>query len=167
MVSYCHQLIAHYKLKEITATFDIAWTLKKQKQRALDLGTVNGVKLSQLGAEKFGKELDKLMDAVDKENRGPSQPTGATTAVKQEPMQQQQGVLEECAKYMTMTEADGVAFKDSVLGTIIKQKAISIYCKWKDDMLLSDQELHWMACELSSILDLTKNRLDYGTLELY
>ncbi|CAO0795394.1 unnamed protein product [Mucor circinelloides] len=107
------------------------------------------------------------MDAVDKENRGPSQPTGATTAVKQEPMQQQQGVLEECAKYMTMTEADGVAFKDSILGTIIKQKAISIYCKWKDDVLLSDQELHWMAYELSSILDLTKNRLDYGTLELY
>ncbi|KAI7853960.1 hypothetical protein BDC45DRAFT_557467 [Circinella umbellata] len=59
---------------------------KTQKQRALDLGTVNGVKLSQLGAEKFGKEFDKLMDAVDKENRDPSQPTGATTTGKQEPI---------------------------------------------------------------------------------
>lgn len=165
LVSYCHQLIAHYKLKEITATFDIAWTLKKQKQRALDLGTVNGVKLSQLGAEKFGKELDKLMDAIDKEKRDPSQPTGATTTVKKEPMQQQQGVLEECSEYMTMTEADGVAFKDSTLGTIIKQKAISIYCKWKNDMPLSDQELHWMACGLSSILDLTKTDLTMEFLD--
>lgn len=103
------------------------------------------------------------MDAVDKENRDPSQPTGATTTVKQEPMQQQQVVLEECAEYMTMTEADGVAFKNSTLGTIIKQKVISIYGKWKNDMPLSDQELHWMACGLFSILDLTKTDL---TMEL-
>ncbi|OAC99201.1 hypothetical protein MUCCIDRAFT_114383 [Mucor lusitanicus CBS 277.49] len=62
------------------------------------------------------------MDAVDKENRDPSQPTGATaTIVRQEPMQQQQGVLEECAEYMTITEADGVAFKDSTLKDELEQ----------------------------------------------
>ncbi|KAI9016374.1 hypothetical protein CLU79DRAFT_805346 [Phycomyces nitens] len=105
------------------------------------------------------------MDAVDKENRDPSQSTGATTTVKQEPMQQQQGVLEECAEYMTMTEADGVAFKDSNLGTIIKQKTISIYCKWKNDMPLSAQKLHRMACGLSSILDLTKTDSTMGFLD--
>ena len=130
-----------------------------QKQRAFDLGAMNGVKLSQLGAKQFDKELDNLLDAVDKENCGPSQPTGATTIVKQEPMQQQQHVLEECVEYMTMTEADGVAFQDSTIGTIVKQKAIGIFYKWKNDMPVSDQELHWMACGLSSIWDLTNTDL--------
>ncbi|OAC99200.1 hypothetical protein MUCCIDRAFT_114381 [Mucor lusitanicus CBS 277.49] len=75
LVSYCHQLITQYKLKEITATFDIAWTLKKQKQRALDLDTVNGVKLSQLGAKKFGKKLS-LKDQKPSEHRVGKNVTG-------------------------------------------------------------------------------------------
>ncbi|CAO3669523.1 unnamed protein product [Rhizopus stolonifer] len=98
---------------------------------------MNGVKLLKLGAKQFGKKIDNLLDAVDKENCDPSQPADVTTTVKQ----QQQYVLEEYVEYMIMTEADGVAFKDSTIGTIVKQKVIDIFYKWKNDMPVSDQEL--------------------------
>ncbi|ORX53136.1 hypothetical protein DM01DRAFT_9035 [Hesseltinella vesiculosa] len=58
-----------------------------------------------------------------------------------------------------MTEADGVAFKGSTIGTIIKQKALDIFCKWINDMPVLNQEQHWMACGLSSIWDLTNTDL--------
>ncbi|CAO3662309.1 unnamed protein product [Rhizopus stolonifer] len=66
LVSYCRQLIAHYKLKGTTVSFDAAWALRMQKQRAFELGAMNGVNPSQLGAKQFDKELDNLLDVVDK-----------------------------------------------------------------------------------------------------
>ncbi|ORX53137.1 hypothetical protein DM01DRAFT_1390989 [Hesseltinella vesiculosa] len=83
LVSYCRQLIAHYKLKEPSVAFEAAWVLKMQKQKALDMGAMNGVKLSQLGAKQFGKEVDNLLDDADKENCYPSESTGATTTAEQ------------------------------------------------------------------------------------
>ncbi|CAO3688521.1 unnamed protein product [Rhizopus stolonifer] len=110
------------------------------KQRAFELGAMNDINPSQLGAQQFGKELNNLLDAVDKEKCGPSQPAGVTTTIKQ----QQQHILEEYAEYMTMTT---------------RLLAMSIFYKWKNDMPVLDQKLHWMACGLSSIWDLTNTDL--------
>lgn len=55
---------------------------------------------------------------------------------------QQQCVMEECAEYMTMRESYGSAFKDSTIGAIVKQKAIGIFYKWKNDRPVSDQKLY-------------------------
>ncbi|SAL95176.1 hypothetical protein [Absidia glauca] len=153
--SYCRQLIGYYKRKNITAAFDVAWILRVQKQRASDQGAINGAKISTLGARKFGEELDNLLDDAGKTDCDPPQPAGARTTVKQDITQQQIHTLEKYAEYMTMTEADGIIFRNSTIGTIIKQKALGIFSNWKNDLPVSDQEQHWMACALSSIWDLT------------
>lgn len=58
-----------------------------------------------------------------------------------------------------MTETDGIPFKGLAFGTIMKHKTLDIYCKWKNDLPVTDQELHCMACGLSSILNLTNTAL--------
>lgn len=71
-------------------------------------------------------------------------------------------VLQE---YMVLIKTDSTPFKDSTIGTFLKHKALDIYCKWKNGLLVIDQELHLMACGLSFILNLTNTALAMEFLE--
>ncbi|KAG0178421.1 hypothetical protein DFQ28_003816, partial [Apophysomyces sp. BC1034] len=163
-----------YKRRKTTVAFDNAWQLKQEKERAKNQGQINGAKLSTLGAIQFGKELDNLVKEADYGQNISS--TASLTATLAHPLgsdhEQQhddQAGGAECdhllSKYLTMEETDRVYINESSVGTKIKHKALKIFRRWKDGELITDQQLHWMACGLSSIWDLTNSKLAQEFLE--
>ncbi|ORX58035.1 hypothetical protein DM01DRAFT_1372122 [Hesseltinella vesiculosa] len=95
-------------------------------------------------------------------------PTATATSVH-EPQQDDKAGGAECDDliddYLTMEEADAVYINEQSVGTKIKHNALKIFRRWKDGELVTDQQLHWMACGLSSIWDLTNVKLAQEFLE--
>ncbi|KAG1050513.1 hypothetical protein G6F43_007220 [Rhizopus delemar] len=174
LCTYCEQLKSYYKRKTTTDAFGDAWQLKQEKEHATKQGHVNGVKLSTLGAIRFGKELDNLIKEADhgqqnQENISPTASLTTTLGSDHEPQHDDQAVGAECdgliSKFLTMEEADEVYINESSVGTKIKHKALKIFRRWKDGELVTDQQLHWMACGLPSIWDLASIKLAQEFLE--
>ncbi|KAI8638009.1 hypothetical protein BD408DRAFT_485850 [Parasitella parasitica] len=73
LVSYCRQLIAYYKFKDTTSAFDAAWTLRMQKQHALDLehnpkkaiSHIQQIKTRCLDTERLLAALANLIKIID------------------------------------------------------------------------------------------------------
>ncbi|ORX42587.1 hypothetical protein DM01DRAFT_1411796 [Hesseltinella vesiculosa] len=137
VASYCSSLVDWYKSPKIHSAFADAFDLALEKAKAIQRGRLNGIKLPRLGAVHFGKELDNSLDDFDTNKENNPSSSADTTSL-----------------YTTSATADGIPFQGSTLGTAIKRKALNIFQQWSGGKVIDNDQLHWMKCGLSSIVDL-------------
>ncbi|ORX48586.1 hypothetical protein DM01DRAFT_1291988 [Hesseltinella vesiculosa] len=170
--NYCNQLVVFYKSKHATNRFNKAWLLEQEKQKVKYFGRLTGAKASSLGAIELGKELDNEIEAtLTSTNRSgdnlcntPVEAMHSATSPNQEAIVGDK--VSNCgangdadndliSMYLGKQEVDGLHLQGTTVGTAIKHKALRIFKTWKaNDLPVTNDQIHWMKCGLSSILDL-------------